>query len=325
MEITIKECIEFLKSNDNYLIFTHAAPDADTLGSGLALKYALEKSGKQVKLYNPDSIPARLGFLTEGTEVFNRIPKGEYTLVSVDIASPAMLKGLDREYLENLACDLSIDHHDINSVNTKRLLCLSGYPAVGEIIADITKLMGVPFDKTNSLWMYAAISADSGCFRYSSTRPETLITAAELLQTGIDFAKINRRIFECKTKGQLALEKDAYDNLESFFDGKVAIVCLSDRVLDLDYVDENDVDQINNIPRQIADVEVSALIRRYGDEIKVSFRSNDYYDVAALAKSFGGGGHIHAAGCRFKTSVKDAKEKILEALKKDFENTIKNG
>ena len=323
MEITIKECIEFLKSNDNYLIFTHAAPDADTLGSGLALKYALEKSGKQVKLYNPDSIPARLGFLTEGTEVFNRIPKGEYTLVSVDIASPAMLKGLDREYLENLVFDLSIDHHDIHSVNPKRLLAWAisrrGGNYRGHYKAD-----GVPFDKTNSLWMYAAISADSGVSGIPPQGPKPLLRRPNCCKPVL-ISQNQPQDFRMQDQGQLALEKDAYDNLESFFDGKVAIVCLSDRVLDLDYVDENDVDQINNIPRQIADVEVSALIRRYGDEIKVSFRSNDYYDVAALAKSFGGGGHIHAAGCRFKTSVKDAKEKILEALKKDFENTIKNG
>ncbi|MDD4124422.1 MAG: DHHA1 domain-containing protein [Eubacteriales bacterium] len=319
MEITLKECIEYLSCNDNYLIFTHAAPDGDTLGSAFALKYALEAKGKKVKIFNPDAIPARFAFMAEGVDICREIPEGDYTRISIDIASPAMLKGLDEDYLNNLVFDLSIDHHFINTIRAKRLLLFAEYPAAGEIAAEITKGLNVPFDKTNALWLYAAISSDSGCFRFSSTRPETHLTAAELLRTGIDFAKINRRIFEYKTEGQLALERDAYGHIEKFFGGKVAIVCLSDAVLALDYVDGNDIDQINNIPRQIAGVEVSALIRRYGDEIKVSFRSNDYYDVAALAKSFGGGGHIHAAGCRFYTSTDDAKQKILDILKKDFD------
>ncbi|MGI6715886.1 MAG: DHH family phosphoesterase [Eubacteriales bacterium] len=321
MKITINECVEFFKANDNYLIFTHAAPDGDTLGSGFALKYALEKTGKKAVVFNPDKLPNRLAFMTEGIEVLNKIPEGDYTLVSVDVASPAMLKGLDKEYLENLVFDLSVDHHDVNTIKTERLLCLSEYPATGEIIAEITKNLGVALDQTNAVWLYTAISSDSGCFRYSSTRPQTHLVAAELLATGIDFAKINRRIFEHKTPGQLALERDAYKNLELFYGGKVAIVCLSDSVLRQDFVDENDVDQINNIPRQVAGVEVSALIRTHGDEIKVSFRSNDYFNVAELAKSFGGGGHIHAAGCRFSTTVFDAKEKILEALKSHFDKS----
>ncbi len=331
MTIDLNACVEYLQNHDNYLIFTHAAPDGDTLGSAFALKYALVSVGKKAKLYNPDQIPHRLAFMTEGfdveveVEICHTLPDGDYTPISVDIASAAMLRGLDTEYVKNLVFDLSIDHHDVNTVKTHRLLCLPEYPAVGEIVAEITKKLGVPFDKTNALWLYTAISSDSGCFRYSSTRPETHLIAAELLKTGIDFAKINRRIFENKTDGQLALERDAYEHIEKFYGGKVAVVCLSDEVLSLDCVDDDDVDLINNIPRQISGVEVSALIRRHGGsgsnsgEIKVSFRSNDYYDVAALAKSFGGGGHIHAAGCRFNTSVSDAKAKILDRLKSDFD------
>lgn len=319
MKITIKECAEYLLCHDDYLIFTHASPDGDTLGSAFALKYALEAKDKKAKIYNPDKIPPRLSFMAEDTSVLHVIPEGVYTRVSVDVASPAMLKGLDREYLENLVFDLSIDHHDVNTIKTSRLLDLPEYSAAGEIVAETMAEMGVPFDKNNAVWLYTAISSDSGCFKYPSTRPETHLIAAELIRTGIDFAWINRRIFECKTEGQIALEKDAYGHIEKFFGGKVVIVCLSDEVLSLDYVDDSDVEQINNIPRQIAGVEVSALIRRHGDEIKVSFRSNDYYDVAALAKFFHGGGHTHASGCRFYTGLSDAKEQILNKLKEDFD------
>lgn len=320
METSLSACAEFLVSHDNFLLYTHAAPDADTLGSAFALAYALKKIGKKVLVFNPDPIPGRLTFLFEDgeTPVLHTLPEGVFTHVSVDIASFAMLRGLDEKILENLVFDLSIDHHAVNTVKTKRLLCLPDYCATGEIVAKIIGLLNVPLDRRAALWLYAAVSSDSGCFRYSSTRPETHLLAARLLETGIDFAGINRRLFERKTKGQLALEKDAYDHMERFFGGRVAVVTLSEAVLSLPFVDSADLEQINNIPRQIEGVEVSALIRRQGDEIKVSLRSNDYYDVAALAKSFGGGGHLHAAGCRFDTDVKDAKEKIINALEKEF-------
>ena len=79
-----------------------------------------------------------------------------------------------------------------------------------------------------------------------------------------------------------------------------------------------DVDAISQIPRQISGVEVSAVIRRKDDDIKVSLRSNDYYDVASLASLFGGGGHVHAAGCRFRTSIEDAKAKLIDELSNEF-------
>ncbi len=325
--ISIDDCAAFfLQSSESerekekgFLLYTHASPDADTLGSALALKAALENLGKKAFVINPDPVPARLAFLTEGEKIYKIPPKGGVFKVSVDIASTAMLSGMGEEYLKNLVFDLSIDHHEINTVKTKKLLLLPDYPATGEIIAELFKKLGVSYDKKTASLLYAAISSDTGCFRYSSTRPETMVTASELMGTGIDFAKINRRIFEHKTKGQLALEKNAYENLEFFFGGKVAVACLSESVTEQDFVELSDVENVNDIPRQQSGVEVSALIRKNGGEVKVSLRSNDYYDVASLAKEFGGGGHKHAAGCRFYTGLTQAKEEILARLKKDFE------
>ena len=319
MNAGIKKLSAFLLANDDYVLFTHASADADTLGSAFALQYALKKCGKTAEVYNPEPIPDRLTFLLfEGASLVNELPKGKKTLVSVDIASFAMLKGADEEYLKNLKFDYSIDHHDVNTVRTSELLCLPSYPATGEIIAETVKELGISYDKSLAVWLYAAISSDSGCFKYSSTRPETYRIGADLVETGIDFAWINRRLFECKTEGQILLEKDAYENLEFYYNGKVALVCISDSILADSRVCDSDTDAINQIPRQVKGVEVSAVIRRKGDEIKVSLRSNDYYDVAALAKSFGGGGHVHAAGCRFRTDAEDAKRRLLDALKDEF-------
>lgn len=318
MDITFSEAAEYLKSHDNYVLFTHASADGDTLGSAFALALMLAQLGKKATVFNPEPIPERLNFLSteSGLSVTNILPDGEHTLVSVDIASVPMLRGMQTDVLESLVFDLSIDHHKINTIPCKQRLIFDSYPATGEIIAQLGDTMGISLSNGIAYQLYAAISSDSGCFRYSSTRPETHIIAAKLLKTGIDFAKINRLLFENKSKSQIALEQFAYNSLEFYYGGKVCVVSLDKMPDGVDA--DSDVDCINQIPRQIAGVEVSMVIRRKDDEIKVSLRSNDYYDVAALASSFGGGGHVHAAGCRFRTSIEDAKAKLLDELANEF-------
>ena len=320
MKTSVKHFADFLLEHDGYLIYTHGQADADTLGSALALRYALAKLGKTARICNPGVIPGKLRFLfDEENTVTEGLPQGSFTHISVDIASPAMLAGFDPEYIQNLTFDYSVDHHAVNTIRTKKLLCLEHYPAASQIIAETVRALGVEYDEKLALWLYAGISSDSGCFRYSSTLPSTLRLAARLIATGIDFARINRLLFENKTPGALLLERDAYANLELFYGGKVAVVCLSQKALSDGRVQEGDAEGVNQIPRQIAGVEVSAVIRRRGDEIKVALRSNDYYDVASLAKKFGGGGHVHAAGCRFYTDEQDAKTQILKALEGEFD------
>ncbi len=319
MKTSVKHFARFLLEHDDYLIYTHGQADADTLGSALALRRALILLGKSAVICNPAPVPQKLNFLfDEQNNVTVGLPSGSFTHISVDIASPAMLAGFDKKYIDSLVFDYSVDHHAVNTVRAKNLLCLPEYPAASEIIAETVQALGVEIDSRMALWLYAGISADSGCFRYSSTRPSTLRLAARLIGTGIDFAKINRLLFDNKTAGAVLLEKDAYNNLELFYGGKVAVVCVSEEALADGRVEDSDADGLNDIPRRIGGVEVSAVIRRRGDEIKVTLRSNDYYDVAALAQKFGGGGHVHAAGCRFYTDVADAKARILKALEGDF-------
>lgn len=320
MDINVLQAVDFLKQNDKYLIFTHASPDGDTIGSAIALRLALEHIGKAVMVICPDEIPGRLRFIPYSADITVSLPQNyrEMTMISVDVASLAMLRGLPDDFLKSLCFDLSIDHHRVNTIPcNKRLLC-DEYPAAGEIVAEVTKALGVKLDREMAIALYTAISSDSGCFKYSSTRPQTHMIAAELLATGIDFAKINRLLFENKTPGQITAEKAAYNSVELFYGGRVAVVCLSDSLFSDGLVSDSDVDTVNQIPRQISGVEVSAVIRNKKGETKVSLRSNDYYDVAALASSFGGGGHVHAAGCRFANGLEDAKQRLLEALKADF-------
>ena len=283
--ISVKQAAAFLNECDGCLIYTHASPDGDTIGSSVALALGLRKLGKDASVFSVDGIPEKLSFIpNEGLFVASE-PENGVTRISVDVAGPMMLGRA-----QNKLFSLSIDHHKVNTIDCERLLIMSDRIACGEIIYLVLQELDVELDYDIATALYAAISSDSGGFRYEATKPETHVIAAKCLETGIDFAEINRRLFESKTLSQVALIKTAYKNLE-------VIECGAS---------ETDFDCINSIPREIAGVLASAVIRKKPDGIKVSLRSNADIDVAELARTQNGGGHYHAAGFKLDGSFDEA-------------------
>lgn len=309
--ISIKQAAAFLKGCDGYLIYTHASPDGDTIGSAVALALILRKMGKKANIFSVDGIPSKLSFMPTNDLFLENEPEvlDGFTPVSVDVAGPIVLGKA-----KNKSFALSIDHHKVNTVDCEKLLVMSDRIACGEIIFLLMDELSVAIDKDIASALYGAISSDSGGFRYDATKPETHIMAARCLETGIDFAEINRMLFESKTKAQVNLIKTAYNNLELLRDGRFALVAIRPEEVIKCGATEMDFDCINSIPREIGGVLASAVIRQKADGVKVSMRSNTDIDVAEIAKRFGGGGHYHAAGFTFGGSFDEA----VEATRKCF-------
>ncbi len=309
--ISVKEAAAFLMGCDGCLIYTHASPDGDTIGSAVALALALRKLGKNASVFSVDGIPEKLSFIkNEGVFVENEPENCEnYTLISVDVAGPKMLGRAKNSFFA-----LSVDHHKVNTVECERLLVMSDRIACGEIIFKLLDELNIELDYDIATALYAAISSDSGGFRYEATKPETHVMAARCLEAGIDFADINRRLFESKSLSQVALTKTAYKNLELLRGGKFAIVAIRPEEVKECGATETDFDCINSIPREIGGVLASAVIRQKADGIKVSLRSNADIDVAEIAKAFEGGGHYHAAGFTHGGSFDEA----LKTVRKIF-------
>ncbi len=295
IRISESEAAAFFRERDRFLIFTHNSADADTVGSACALVKALRKRGKQADAFNREGVPAKLSFLhPEGIFLTELPPPEGHTLVSVDVASPNLLSGPEASFV----FALSIDHHKNNSMLCERLYLRDDFPAAGELVFLLLRELGFAFEREPDISsaLYAAISSDSGGFRYASTRPDTMRHAAVLMEAGIDFARINRLLFECKSPVEVAVEKLGYERLELFFGGRFALLAVTREDLLAVGATAQDCEGLNQIPRQIAGVQASAVIRPKGEEIKVSLRSNEDIDVASLASTFGGGGHFHAAG-----------------------------
>lgn len=311
------EAVAFFKERDRFLLFTHNSPDGDTVGSASALVLALRKIGKEAYAFNREGIPDSLREFAPDTVFLQHLPDNlsGYTLVGIDIATPKMLIPEDASNCFALA----IDHHEVNTISCEMLYCKPEYPATGEIIYEIIRDLHIEPDPEIASAIYAAISSDSGGFRYDSTRPETMRIAASLMETGIDFARINRLLFDSRTHAQIALQKIAYEKLEYHFDGQFAMVVLTEEDFRKANASDSDTLGIDDIPRRIAGVRVSAVIKPKGEIIKCSFRSNDDTNVAELALRFHGGGHFHAAGfSKTETTCEAIREQVLAVLSEFF-------
>lgn len=317
-DVDYREAADFLNANDGFCVVSHAHPDGDTLGSAAALVLALRKMGKSAFALCADEIPRKLAFFNEANvfESVESISKAQ-TFVSVDVASKPMLGALDF-LVEGRKFALSVDHHEVNSIPCEKRLLRANYIANGEIVYELLKELGVPLDKQIATALYGAICSDSGGFKYPATRPETYEYAAELIRAGADFDFINKQLFECKSMEQVALEKSAYEALEFHYGGRFAMVAVSAETMKACGAKESDIDVLNQIPRQVEGVEVSAVLRPKGEEIKVSLRSNADINVAEFAKAHGGGGHYHAAGYRLCCTLDEAKARIIEDVKSVF-------
>ena len=304
-----EEVLSFFKERDDFLIFTHNSPDGDTVGSAMALVMGLRSLGKRAVAYNREGVPERLAFLPFGEYFTEEVTDTEgYTLVSVDVASPKMLSLPEAGY----TFALSIDHHKVNTVSCERLYLRDDLIAAGEAVFEILRDLGVELTAELALPLYTAICSDSGGFRYQATRPETMRYAADLMGTGIDFAKICRLLFDSKSPSQIAAEKLGYQKLELHFGGRFALVAVTEEELRLAGATEEDTEVLNLIPRQIAGVQMSAVIKPKGNFVKCSFRSNEDIDVAALSQTQNGGGHYHAAGFSMEnTSVEAVRALVL--------------
>lgn len=308
MKISVKQCADILKEKDNILILTHANPDGDTLGCGYALCRALMKIGKICEVINADSIPKKYNYLFD--DIVEIKFKPEY-VVAVDVATINLLGGLEEQY----KIDMCIDHHSTNTEYADYLL-LEDVPAACQIMYEVVLALGVEVDKKIANCLYTGLTTDTGCFRYDSTTAQTYRVAANLIEAGADNGKINRIMFETKTKTYARLERLAIESMRFYEHERVAVITVTQEMFQLTGSNMQETEGLAPLTRQIEGVEIGITITEKPDgSCKASIRTFESVNAAELAKCFGGGGHAQAAGCRFDCDVKEARRLLVEKSK----------
>ena len=323
--LDMNQLCERICENKTTLIIFHARPDGDAVGSAFALRDLLYAMDINSICLCDDEVPDRLRFISEGAQGSvvpdDTLKFGHERVISVDSASPSQLGNIFTRLLRNV--DLMIDHHSTGTPHADNYIDTSA-SATGEIIylmaahlVRMGKIKEIPPRAINC--MYAAISSDTGGFKYSNTTTRTHMIAAKLIELGADAAEINRRLFDMKSIGQICAEGEAARRLRVFDDGRIAATTVPySSKLELDLTDE-DLGAIIEIPRSLETAEVAFSIRQPEEKgfFRVSMRSNSDADVAKMCAEFGGGGHVKAAGCSLESdNIEQALEKVLEAVRK---------
>ena len=322
---TLDELIAALETPADTLIIFHRNPDADAVGSAFSLCRVLEQLGSPTRCICQDEVPQNLQFLMHGAQESVLAEKSlldfePVRVITVDTASFSQMGTLAELFGDRV--DLMIDHHEGNHFYGAQNYIRSGAAATGEIIFDLIKQLAseerIVIDEEMCICLYAAISADTGCFRYSNVTPKTHVRAAELVSSGIDCAEINRRLFENKSLERLRAQSAAISNMELFVNGKIAVVTFPYALKAALGLGDDDLGALVDIPRSLSGVEVALCIRQPLPEgtFRVSARSNGAYDVSELCRRFDGGGHAKAAGCTLiATDMAEAMHRIVSAIR----------
>lgn len=312
--MTLEHILEEIKKAKKIVILTHENPDGDAIGSSLGMYIALRKMGKEPDIIIPE-LPRVYNFLPEIENVKKEGQKEPYDLaIALDCATIKMLNGW-ANYFEDAKVKVTIDHHGTNTMYGDYNYVNPDAPACAQTLISIIQYFGVEIDKKIGTCLLTGIITDTGGFQYQSTTPETFEFAAELLQTGVNVSDIYKRIMNTMTKANFELRKRAIERMEFFKEGKIAFTYVTKEDIEEANAETGDFEGIVEEGRNIEGVEVSIFLRETQKGFKVSLRSNDYVNVSDVCLLFGGGGHIHAAGCTIAQSLEQVKEKIVNEVK----------
>lgn len=318
-EQELQQTAQFLLEHDDYLIVSHVQPDGDAVSSTLGVGWLLSRLGKKFTMINEGPIPKRMNSLWHAGEIINMSehkPERSFSrIICVDCADFQRV-GKTRELFSEEAIIVNIDHHPTNDRYGAVNLVLPEAAATAEILFDLIHRFDVEWDEQVAAAIYTGLLTDTGGFRYSNTSPKVLNIASELLAYGVNGPELAETLLEEMTLPQMKVLVSALNTLRMTEDGKIAWVHVTPQHMVESEAMNDDLEGIVNYPRNIQGVEVGILFKTLeSGAVKVSLRSAGKVDVAALAQSFGGGGHVRAAGCRIEGELDEVISRVVEQVK----------
>ena len=298
----------------------HVQPDADALGSTLALAEGLRRRGARVlaTFPGPFTLPTSLGWLpgAEGLVPSSAVPSSPDLFVSLDAASPGRLGEL-APLLDAARTSVVVDHHASNPGFGDVRLVDPTAPATVVLVADLLDGLGVAVDRPLATCLYAGLAADTGSFRFGNTRPDTHDLAARLLATGIDHSRISQRLFDTAPFGWLGLLSVVTGRavLEPEVGAGLVWTWSSTAGAAEHGLPGEQLEALVDVVRATQEADVSCVLKGQDDGTwSVSLRSRGATDLARVAMALGGGGHRAAAGY---TSTLD-REATIGALRAEL-------
>ena len=313
----IDRILAAIRAAKTICIVGHIRPDGDCIGSQIGLALALRNEGKKVTVWNEDAVPQKLKFLDpEGLFQKPRPGRKFDCVIATDCASYERLGAVaacvnERDLLIN------IDHHESNTRYGDFNWVSAREPSTGELIYRLLKVARWPVTEPIANCLFTAVSTDTGSFQYSSTRPGTLHTAAELVSRGANLAKICDEVYQSYPLSRARLLKHVYGNFKLADADRIAWFWLKQADLARTGAESNDTEGLIDHIRAIEPVVVACVFEEIGPELtRISLRSKcAKVNVSDIAAQFGGGGHAAAAGARISGKPLTTQRRVIAAVK----------
>jgi phosphoesterase RecJ-like protein len=308
-----REVAAALHARQSFILTSHARPDGDAIGSPLALAFALDRLGKDVRLVSHDPVPApyRVFPGANRIEVVDRIDADADAVVLLecsDLGRPE-IAGLDRYVAIN------VDHHVGNTLYGRVNWFDASAAACGEMVADLIDALGVAWTPEMASHLYLAIATDTGSFRYGPISAQTFDICRRIVEAGVQTSVLSRQIFDSFAIGRVKLMGAMLGAMELHHGDRLAVLQFDEALLAACGATIDDTEGLVNLPLGAHEVLAAALFKRQSPGVyRVSLRSKGEVDVRAVAAQWSGGGHTNAAGCTIRGDIETAKREMIAAI-----------
>lgn len=318
--------IRSMTDSRRVVVASHENPDGDAIGSLLAVGLALEKRKKEVTFFNASPIPAVYRFLPAVGRITADITaaSGFDTAVILDCGGLERL-GPAAALIQKIPVVVNIDHHITNTGFGTIQLVDPEACATAELVYRLLVRMQAPIDKELATLIYTGLLTDTGSFRFANTTQATFAICLEMTRRGASPHEVARHVYGTYSLGRIKLLNLALDSIEITGNGKLSIMTVTRDMLRQTGTHPEDADGLIHYARRIEDVRVAALIHELQNgngaaagpgRFHVSLRSDGSVDVAAVAVSYGGGGHQSAAGFSIEAPLPEVKRQLARLAEK---------
>ena len=312
----MKDVAAAIRGAERIALVSHRDPDADTIGSALALGLGLERMGKTVSWHCADPVPDAIRFLASSERYSQEPPPNDVDLVvCLDFGEPARAKFA----LPSGPRIADVDHHATNTAFADTNFVDVTSAATGEMVGRLVDELGMGWTPDMATAALVAIMTDTGSFQFPNTDTRALERAAMLRGAGADLQSITFNVFRNKRFEALKLWGFAFSRLVREDDGLLVWTWIeNDDLAHAGALEEDLAGLVEQIARSKG-MRVALLFSGVGGPVKVSCRTSasaPSVDAAALMAGFGGGGHTRAAGALIPGADHTAvRERVLAAAR----------
>ena len=314
------EALEALRAEitaaKSILIGTHLNPDGDALGSALAMSHYFTQLNipNEVLCHHP--APRNLQFLP-GVQAVRQTPSIENADLGIIVDLDTLERlGSTAPYFESCKRLVVIDHHIPHEAPGDVRIIDTTASATALILARVLRSLGAIITPDMATCLLTGIVTDTGSFKFRNTTPEALTTSAYLLECGADLNLLTEEVFQTASLAAKRLLGHLLETMQLACDDQIAWGKISHKDFAWAGATDEDTEGFVNELLSISSVHIAAVMRETKENrVRCSLRSRGDYDVAAVARIFGGGGHRNAAGCSFDSNLETAEAQLVERLK----------